>query len=136
MGKPAARLGDTTMHGSSLLGAPCTTVLIGGKPAWRITDQHNCTIPNAPPLACDGLPHGPGITTPVPDGGSGIVLIGGKPAARVCDIVMEPHAIIPLLPPNNIVAGEFTVLIGMGGGAGGAGGGAGGASKNCKKCTD
>jgi hypothetical protein len=43
-------------------------------------------------------------------------LIGGKPAARVGDIVMEPGAIIPLPPNNNIVVGEFTVLIGMGGG--------------------
>ena len=46
-----------------------------------------------------------------------MVLIGGQPAARVGDIVMEPGALIPLPPPNNIVAGEFTVLIGMGGGA-------------------
>lgn len=30
------------------------------------------------------------------------------------DIVMEPAALLPLPPPNNIVAGEFTVLIGMG----------------------
>ena len=119
MGKPAARLGDTTMHGSPLLGAPCPTVLIGGKPAWRIGDQHTCPIPNAPPPACSGTPHGPGVTTPVPDGGPGICLIGGKPAARVGDIVTEPGAIIPLPPPNNIVVGEFTVLIGMGGGGGG-----------------
>jgi len=116
MGKPAARIGDTTMHGSPLLGAPCPTVLIGGKPAWRIGDQHTCPIPNAPPPAGPGTPHGPGVTIPVPDGGSGIVLIGGKPAARVGDIVMEPGAIVPLLPPNNIVMGEMTVLIGMGGG--------------------
>lgn len=34
---------------------------------------------------------------------------------------MEPGALIPLPPPNNIVVGEFTVLIGMGGGGGGAG---------------
>ena len=121
MGKPAARLGDSTMHGSPLLGAPCPTVLIGGKPAWRITDQHTCPIPNAPPPVCSGTPHGPGVTTPVPDGGSGIVLIGGKPAARVGDIVMEPGALIPLPPPNTIVVGEFTVLIGMGGGGGGGG---------------
>ena len=119
MGKPAARLGDTTMHGSSLLGACATNVLIGGKPAWRITDQHTCTIPNAPPLACDGAPHGPGVTTLIPDGGSGMVLIGGKPAARVGDIVTEPHALIPLPPPNTIVVGEFTVLIGQGAGGGG-----------------
>jgi uncharacterized Zn-binding protein involved in type VI secretion len=36
MGMPAARLGDTTAHGSPLGGAPgCPTVLIGGRPAWR-----------------------------------------------------------------------------------------------------
>ena len=119
MGKPAARLGDTTSHGSPLLGAPCPTVLIGGKPAWRITDQHTCPIPNAPPPACTGTPHGPGITIPVPDGGSGICLIGGKPAARMGDIVMEPGALIPLPPPNTIAMGCPTVLIGMGGGGGG-----------------
>ena len=118
MPKPAARLGDTTMHGSPLLGACATTVLIGGKPAWRGTDQHTCTIPNAPPPVCDGAPHGPGITAPIPDGGSGMVLIEGKPAARVGDLVTEPHALVPLPPPNNIVVGEFTVLIGMGGGGG------------------
>ena len=33
------------MHGSPLLGAACMTVLIGGKPAWRIGDQHTCPIP-------------------------------------------------------------------------------------------
>jgi hypothetical protein len=54
------------MHGSPLLGACCPTVLIGGKPAWRIGDQHTCPIPNAPPPACSGTPHGPGVTTPVP----------------------------------------------------------------------
>jgi len=118
MGKPAARLGDTTMHGSPLLGACATTVLIGGKPAWRGTDQHTCPIPNAPPPVCDGAPHGPGITAPIPDGGSGVVLIQGKPAARVGDLVTEPHALVPLPPPNNIVVGEFTVLIGMVGGGG------------------
>ena len=119
MGKPAARLGDSTMHGSPLLGAPCPTVLIGGKPAWRMGDQHTCPIPNAPPPVCTGTPHGPGITAALPDGGTGICLIGGKPAARVGDLVTEPGALIPLPPPNNIVVGEFTVLIGMGGGGGG-----------------
>jgi hypothetical protein len=31
---------------------------------------------------------------------------------------MEPGALILLPPPNNIAVGEFTVLIGMGGGGG------------------
>jgi uncharacterized Zn-binding protein involved in type VI secretion len=119
MGRPAARLGDTTVHGSPLLGAPCPTVLIGKKPAWRITDQHTCPIPNAPPPVCSGTPHGPGITTPGGGGGTGITLIGGKPGACVGDIVIEPGALVPLPPNNNIVMGEFTVLVGMGGGGGG-----------------
>jgi uncharacterized Zn-binding protein involved in type VI secretion len=96
------------------MGACATTVLIGGRPAWRALDQHNCMIPNAPPPVCDGAPHGPGITSALPDGGSGMVLIQGKPAARMGDLVTEPHALVPLPPPNNIVVGEFTVLIGMG----------------------
>jgi uncharacterized Zn-binding protein involved in type VI secretion len=121
MGKPAARLGDATTHGSTLLGPGCPTVLIGGKPAWRITDVHTCPIPNAPPPVCSGTPHGPSASVvPIPDGGSGMVLIGGTLAARVGDIVMEPGALVPLPPPNNIVAGEFTVMIGMGGGGGGS----------------
>lgn len=106
------------MHGSPLMGAACTTVLIGGKPAWRLTDQHTCTIPNAPPPVCSGTPHGPGITTPGGGGGTGVTLIGGKPAACMGDIVMEPGALVPLPPPNTIVAGEMTVLIGQGGGGG------------------
>lgn len=36
MGLPAARVGDTTAHGSPLGPGPgCPTVLIGGMPAWR-----------------------------------------------------------------------------------------------------
>lgn len=110
----AARLGDPCTHGPPLLGAPVPTVLIGGKPAWPITGQHTCPIPNAPPPACSGSPHAVGITTPIPDGGEGICLIGGKPAARMGDMVTEPGAIIPLPPPNTIVMGEPTVMIGMG----------------------
>ena len=35
-GRPAARLGDVTAHGSPLAGTPGSpTVLIGGVPAWR-----------------------------------------------------------------------------------------------------
>src|SRR5215467_8505351 len=126
MGRPAARLGDSTAHGSPLLGAACTTVLIGGKPAWRIGDQHTCPIPNAPPPACDGAPHGPGVTSPGGGGGEGITLVGGKPAAVMSDIVIEAHALVPLPPNNTIVQGDPTVLIGAcGGGGGGAGAGAG-----------
>ena len=113
MPKPAARLGDSMMHGPPLLGACATTVLIGGKPAWRIGDQHTCTMVNLPPPAGPGTPHVGGPTIPIPDGGSGVVLIQGKPAARMGDMVMEPGAIVPPPPPNSILMGEMTVLIGF-----------------------
>jgi hypothetical protein len=64
------------------------------------------------------VPHGPGVTTPGGGGGSGITLIGGKPGACMGDIVIEPGALVPLPPNNNILMGEFTVLVGMGGGGG------------------
>src|SRR6266478_4554273 len=121
MGRPAARLGDATMHGSTLIGAAWHTVLIGRKPAWPIRDPPPFTIPNAPPPVCDGAPHGPGVTVPGGAGGEGVTLIGGKPAACMGDIATEPHALVPLPPPNNIMAGEMTVLIGQGGGCGAVG---------------
>ena len=41
MGQPAARVGDTTSHGTPLAPGPgCPTVLIGGQPAWRATVGH------------------------------------------------------------------------------------------------
>lgn len=114
MGQPAARVGDTTMHGVPLSGVGCPTVVIGGKPAWRVGDVHTCSIVNAPPPPmvppAAGAPHGVGV---VPFG-SVTVIIGGQPAARMGDIVMEPLALgpTPMTPSNNIMAGEFTVLIG------------------------
>jgi len=133
MGQPAARLGDTTQHGSPLLGKCAMKTLIGNKPAWRIGDSHTCPIPNAPPPAGTGNPHGPGITTPP---GAVTVLIENQPAARVGDIVNEPAANVPLPPPNPIMPpGCPTVLIGSGaggGGGGGAGAGAGGGGKGAK----
>jgi len=126
MGQPAARIGDNTLHGPPLLGAPCPTVIIGGKPAWRIGDQHMCPIPNAPPPAGPGTPHGPGITMPP---GALNVLVGGKPAARMGDTVLEAGAVVPPLMTNTIMLGCMTVLIGTAaGGAGGGGACSGGAA--------
>lgn len=135
MGAPGARIGDPMMHGPPLLGAPCPTVLIGKKPAWRVGDQHTCPIPNAPPPVGPGTPHGPGITAPP---GALNVLVGGKPAARMGDKVMEPGAVVPPLVVNTIMMGCPQVLIGTGaagGGGGGGGGGAGDASAEEGKCT-
>lgn len=97
MGMPAARLGDTTSHGTPLLGPPrCPTVLIEKKPAWRVGDTHFC------PLVNGVQPHAGGAVAV----GSVTVTIGGAPAARVGDVVMEAGG------PNPITAGATTVLIG------------------------
>jgi uncharacterized Zn-binding protein involved in type VI secretion len=98
MGQPAARVGDTTGHGTPLGPGPgCPTVLIGGKPAWRAgSDTHVCPLFDGP------KPHVGGVVAK----GSATVLIGGLPAARVGDQVVEAGA------PNPIAMGEPTVLIG------------------------
>ena len=98
MGKPAARVGDSTSHGKPLSPGPgCTTVLIGGQPAWRAAaDSHVCPLSDGP------KPHVGGVVAM----GSTTVMIGGLPAARVGDQVVEVG------PPDPIVKGETTVMIG------------------------
>ena len=110
MGKPAARIGDMTAHGGSIiLGFP--TVLIGGMPAARLGDMHVC------PMVTPALPPIPHVGGPIILGSAG-VMIGGMPAARVGDML------VCVGPPDTIALGCFTVLIGeTSGGGGGAGGG-------------
>lgn len=111
MGKPAARLGDMTAHGGSvILGAP--TVLIGGMPAARIGDMHLC------PMVTPGVPPIPHVGGPVSLGSAG-VLIAGMPAARMGDML------VCVGPPDTIAMGCMTVLIGEASPGGGGGGGAG-----------
>lgn len=95
---PAARVGDLTSHGTPLGPGPGDpTVLIGGMPAWcALVDTHTCPLLN-------GLqPHVGGVVTQ----GSVTVLIGGLPAARMGDTIVEAGG------PNVIAAGEPTVLFG------------------------
>jgi len=95
MSKPAARMGDSTAHGGTImLGAP--NVLIGGMPAARLSDMHVC------PMVTGVVPHVGGPITL----GSATVLIGGMPAARMGDMATCVG------PPDTILAGEATVLIG------------------------
>jgi len=98
MGQPAARVGDTTSHGTPLSPGPgSATVLIGGQPAWRAgSDFHTC------PLVTGTVPHVGGTVAM----GSATVLINGLPAARQGDQIIESA------PPNAIALGEVTVLIG------------------------
>lgn len=98
MGQPAARVGDLTSHGTPLSPGPGSiNVLIGGKPAWRATaDFHTC------PLVSGVVPHAGGVVAV----GSVTVLINNLPAVRQGDLIVEAG------PPNSIVLGELTVLIG------------------------
>ncbi len=110
MGKPAARIGDMTAHGGSIV-AGCPTVLIGGMPAARLGDMHVCPMVTPAPAP---VPH---VGGPITLGSSG-VLIGGMPAARMGDMAVCTG------PPDSIVLGCMTVLIGEAGGGGGGGGAA------------
>lgn len=98
MGKPAARIGDMTAHGGAIV-LGCPTVLIGGMPAARLTDMHVCPMVTPAPVP---IPH---VGGPIILGSAG-VLIGGMPAARMGDMAMCVG------PPDVIVLGCFTVLIG------------------------
>ena len=94
----AARVGDMTAHGTPLGPGPGSlNVLIGGMPAWRAaTDFHAC------PLVSGVVPHAGGVVTI----GSATVLINNLPAARQGDMIVE------IGPPNSIVVGCPTVIIG------------------------
>ena len=98
MSKPAARMGDTTAHGGSIV-AGFPTVLIGGQPAARLGDMHVC------PMVTPGVPPIPHVGGPITLG-SATVLIGGQPAARMGDMATCTG------PPDSIVGGCPTVLIG------------------------
>lgn len=95
---PAARVGDSTAHGTPLGPGPgSTNVLIGGMPAWRVgSDFHAC------PLVSGVVPHVGGVVSM----GSTSVLINNMPAARMGDMIAEATA------PNSIVMGCPTVMIG------------------------
>lgn len=71
----AARVGDTTAHGGTVVGPGVATVLIAGQPAAVVGDMHACVIPSPPP-------HPP--ATPFV-AGSTTVLIQGRPALRAGD---------------------------------------------------
>lgn len=103
MGKPAARLTDTTAHGGTIVGPGCPMVLIGKMPAATMGDMHICPMCNGP------VPH---VGGPISLGSTG-VFFGKKPAARVSDIC------VCVGPPSMPVVGHFQTLIGEVGGAGG-----------------
>ena len=94
----AARLSDSTSHGSPLFPGPGSlNVLINGRPAWlSLSDFHTCP-------AFDGLkPHVGGIVQI----GSKTVFINSRPATRVGDTIIEASI------PNVIISGSPNVNIG------------------------
>ncbi len=71
---PAARVGDVSTHGGTIIGPGVATVLIASQPAAVVGDNHVCAIPP---------PHAPTVS-PFP-AGSPTVLVGGRPVLRVGD---------------------------------------------------
>ena len=103
---PAARQGDLTVHGGTIV-VGCPTVLIGNMPAARVGDMHTCPMQTP---AVVPIPH---VGGPILPPGVPTVLIANMPAATVGDMgtcVGPPDAIAP--------PGCPTVLIGTGGGGG------------------
>jgi len=108
----AARLGDSCAHGGTIV-VGCPTVLIGNMPAARVGDMHVC------PFITPGVPPIPHVGGPILPPGSPTVLIGGMPAARMGDMATCVG------PPDSIILGCMTVMIGMAGSGSSSGGGAG-----------
>jgi uncharacterized Zn-binding protein involved in type VI secretion len=96
MGMPAARITDLCAHGGMIVLGDFT-VLIGELPAARMTDMHVC------PAVTVLVPH---VGGPIIPPNSMTVLIGELPAARLGD------KLICVGPPDTIVMGDFTVLVG------------------------
>jgi uncharacterized Zn-binding protein involved in type VI secretion len=112
MSQPAARMTDVTAHGGIvMLGFPL--VLIGCMPAARMGDMHVC------PMVTPAVPPVPHVGGPVVMG-SFTVLVGGQPAARMGDTCVCTG------PPDVIMMGAMTTLVGPGGGFSGSSGGASG----------
>lgn len=91
-GLPAAKAAEETVKATaaSTMGSMITSAAAGA-------DIHMCATPLPIP------PHGPGVVID----GSTTVMINNLPACRMGDTILEAVG-----PPNKIVKGEMTVLIG------------------------
>jgi uncharacterized Zn-binding protein involved in type VI secretion len=87
----AARVGDPTVHGGTVVGPGVATVLIGGMPAAVVGDMHACPIQPG---------HIPSSPFPM---GSTTVLISGRPALRAGDAA-GCGASVPVGAPTVIIA--------------------------------
>ncbi len=118
----AARMGDSCAHGGTIV-VGCPTVLIENMPAARVGDMHVC------PMVTPGTPPIPHVGGPILPPGSPTVLIGGMPAARMGDMATCVG------PPDSIIKGSGTVMIGMAGAGSGSGGGAGSSGAAAAKAS-
>lgn len=91
-GAPAAYAAEQTAKATALAALSSTIASMAG-----MSDIHACLTPSPVP------PHGPGVVID----GSQTVLINNMPACRLGDTIIEP-----LGPPNKIMKGEMTVIIG------------------------
>lgn len=91
-GAPAAYAAEQAAKSAALAAMGSAISAAGG-----MSDIHACTTPSPVP------PHGPGVVID----GSATVLINNMPACRMGDTILEA-----LGPPNKIVKGEMTVIIG------------------------
>ncbi len=89
---PAAKIAEQAAKAAAAASMSTTIVSSAGG-----ADIHNCATPLPVP------PHGPGVVI----NGSRTVLINGLPACRLGDRIVEAVG-----PPNKILAGCATVLIG------------------------
>ena len=94
---PAARVGDMTDHGGSIIGPGVPSVRIEGQSAAVLGDQTTCPVVLPGPIPHVGGPLMTASTT---------VFIGGKRAARAGDINLET------VGSAAIVGGASTVIIG------------------------
>ncbi len=91
-GAPAALAAEQAAKTAALAALSSTISSMAG-----MSDIHACVVPSPVP------PHGPGVVID----GSATVMVNNMPACRLGDTILEP-----LGPPNKIVKGETTVIIG------------------------
>lgn len=99
LGLPAAKAAEeaTKAAAAASMGSMISGLAAVPSPSGGIPDIHACLTPLPIP------PHGPGVVVD----GSTTVSINGLPACRLGDTIVEAVG-----PPNKIVKGEFTVIIG------------------------
>ncbi|MGQ0540571.1 MAG: PAAR domain-containing protein [Blastocatellia bacterium] len=91
-GAPAAYAAEQAAKAAALASLSSTISGMAG-----MSDIHACVTPSPVP------PHGPGVVID----GSQTVLTNNMPQCRMADTIIEP-----LGPPNKIIKGETTVIVG------------------------